>query len=199
MKKVYFFIVLLLVGCTEVPEKNLDSSKLSIVTLAGGCFWCMEAAFEALEGVEEVISGYSGGMQKNPSYEDVAYGKTDHLETVQIYYDSKKISYKEIIDFFWKQIDPTDDKGQFVDKGKQYTTAIFYANLKEKEIAEKSKQELIELNMFDKPIVTEIRPFDVFYVAEEYHQDYYKKRSLRYNVYKTASGRDQFKEKFWKN
>lgn len=180
-----------------MPENKKDLSKYKIATLAGGCFWCMEAAYEPLDGVIEVISGFSGGNEANPTYEDVVYGKTGHYESVQIYYDPNLISYEEIIEFYWRNIDPTDSEGQFVDKGKHYRTAIFYANENEKAIAEASKLKLENSKMFDKPIVTEIRPFKSFYKAEEYHQDYYKKRTLNYKVYEKGSGRDQYKEKYW--
>ncbi len=173
--------------------------ELKKATFAGGCFWCMEHPFEKLDGVVEVISGYTGGKVRNPTYKEVSAGGTGHIESIQITYDPKKISYKELLDIFWKQIDPTDASGQFVDRGKQYSTAIFYHDEEQKRLAEFSKNTLETLNIYDSPIVTEIIPALEFYPAEEYHQDYYKKRPLRYKYYRRGSGRDKFLEKIWGN
>ncbi len=176
-------------------------SKIEKATFAGGCFWCMEPPFEKLEGVRSVISGYAGGKIENPKYEQVAYGKTKHLESVQVTFDSKIISYKKILQVFWRNIDPTDNGGQFVDRGYQYTTAIFYHNEKQKEIANRSKAFLKKQKYFKKSIVTPIRKFTIFYPAEEYHQDFYKKNPAsikRYKSYRKGSGRDQFINKYWK-
>lgn len=164
---------------------------------AGGCFWCMEPPFEMLEGVEEVISGFSGGEEINPSYEDVAYGKTTHLEAIKVIYDANRISYQELLHVFWRQIDPTDAGGQFVDRGAHYATAIFHTTQEEKRLIEQSKQDLERSGWFDKPIVTAIRPFTHFYPAEQYHQDYYKTNSLRYKFYRKGSGRDYFLRSTW--
>lgn len=188
------WILILLTGCATMTEEIKD---FEIATLAGGCFWCMEAAFEEMEGVIEVVSGYTGGHVENPTYKQVTSGNTGHLEAVQIKYNSSKISYKELIDFYWRQIDPTDDAGQFVDKGSFYRTAIFYHNETQKKIAEESKAQLEKSGMFDKPIVTQILEFDKFYKAEEYHQDYYKKRTIQYRLYESGSGRKEFKEEVW--
>ncbi len=168
-------------------------------TFSGGCFWCMVPPFEKFEGVIEIISGYSGGDEDNPTYEEVSSGETGYREAIQIIYNPKKVSYEELLDTFWKQIDPTDPRGQFADKGKQYTTAIFYHNKEQKKIAEKSKKGLENSKRFDKPIVTDILPFKSFYPAEEYHQGYYKKNSVRYKLYKMGSGRDRYIEKMWKD
>jgi len=161
---------------------------------AGGCFWCNEAAFEEIEGVLDVISGYIGGDVENPTYEQVSSGTTGHKEAVKIIYDPEKVSYKKLVEKFWRQIDPTDDEGQFADKGPQYRTAIYYKTLEEKEIAEKSKLDLGKSGRFKKSIVTAILPFRNFYEAEEDHQNFYKKRTLQYNLYHKGSGREEFKE-----
>lgn len=179
-----------------VESKESDSYEKAV--FAGGCFWCMEAAFEEMEGVVEVISGYTGGEKENPTYEEVSSGQTGHLEAVEVYYDSSKISYRKLVESFWRQIDPTDDVGQFVDKGKQYLTAIFYRNEEEKKIAEELKKALEESGRFDKPIATQILPVQKFYRAEEEHQDYYKKKVLQYNLYKKGSGRDEKLGKIWR-
>ena len=206
MKKKYLVLVILtgiflISGCltstekiTKMPKKTNQSE---VATFAGGCFWCMEAAFEGLHGIVDVVSGYSGGKENNPTYTAVSMGKTSHKEAIQIKYDPKKITYQELLDLFWKQIDPTDDGGQFVDRGPQYRTAIFYHNQTQKQLAEKSKVALTKSSKFDKPIVTEILSFDKFYLAEEYHQDYSKKRTLAYKIYEKGSGRPQYKKKVW--
>ncbi len=166
-------------------------------TFAGGCFWCMEAPFEKLEGVLEVISGYTGGHKDNPTYEEVSAGVTGHVEAIQVTYDPSKTTYSELLDVFWKQIDPTDPDGQFVDRSSQYRTVIFYYNDEQMKLAEKSKQELEKSGRFKKPIVTEIIKASAFYKAEEYHQDYYKKSPIKYKFYKFNSGRDQYLKKVW--
>src|SRR3990167_4853450 len=164
---------------------------------AGGCFWCMEAPFEKLEGVAEVISGYSGGQKENPTYEEVSSGGTGHAEAIQVIYDPARITYAELLHLFWRQIDPADSGGQFVDRGAQYKAAIFYQNDEQKRLAEKSRQELEESGRFKKPIVTEILKAPAFYKAEGYHQDYYKKSPLKYKFYRFNSGRDQCLRKAW--
>jgi peptide methionine sulfoxide reductase msrA/msrB len=182
----------------QLNELN-EEMKLEKATFAGGCFWCVESGFERLEGVEEVISGFSGGEKENPTYKEVASGQTNHIESIQVFYDPEKISYKELVEHLWKQINPTDSGGQFVDRGNQYTSAIFYHNDEQKRIAEESRQALEESGKFDNPIVTDIRPYEEFYPAEEYHQDYYKKNPIRYKFYRGNSGRDDFIEEHWKN
>lgn len=166
---------------------------------AGGCFWCMEPPFEALEGVSEVVAGYTGGNKANPSYEEVSTGKTGHIEAIQVTYDPSKISYPELLDVFWRSIDPTDESGQFADKGSQYKTAIFYHNNKQKKLAEESKNKLQNSGKFNKPIATKIIKASRFYKAEEYHQDYYKTNPERYEAYKEGSGRAGYLKKTWKN
>ena len=158
----------------------------------------MVAPFEKLDGVQDVISGYMGGYTQNPTYEEITTGKTGHQEVVRIIYDDTKIDFAELVDTFWQQIDPTDASGQFADKGSQYHTVIFYHDVTQKEIAEKSKATLEESKKFDKPIVTQIKAASTFYPAEDYHQDYHKKNPVRYKLYRIGSGRDRFLKKTWK-
>jgi peptide methionine sulfoxide reductase msrA/msrB len=174
-----------------------DPDALRVATFAGGCFWCVEADFEKVPGVVEVISGYTGGHKENPTYEDVSAGDTGHLEAVQVVYDPGKITYKKLLNVFWRHVDPTDRRGQFVDRGSQYRTAVLYHDEEQKRLAEESVKELSESGRFNKPVVTEIIPFKKFYKAEDYHQDYYKTHSARYNFYRLNSGRDQFLQKVW--
>ncbi len=171
------------------------STKKAI--FAGGCFWCIEAAFEELDGVIEAVSGYIGGDKENPTYEEVSSGTTGHYEAVLVIYDPSKISYEELLDYFWKQIDPTDEKGQFFDKGSQYRTAIFYLNETQKKLAEESKKRLEKSGKFDKPIATKILPASEFYKAEEYHQAYYEKEPIQYQRYKKGSGREEKLKAIW--
>lgn len=178
-------------------NKNV-TMKWEKATFAGGCFWCMEPPYEKLAGVNEVISGYTGGKKLNPTYEEVSSGSTGHLESIEVTYEPSVVSYEKLLDIFWKNIDPTDAGGQFVDRGGQYRSAIFYQSEEQRKIAEASKQRLAGSGVFSKPIVTEILPAAIFYKAEEYHQDYYKKNPVRYKFYRFNSGRDQFLEKTWK-
>ncbi|WP_375142557.1 peptide-methionine (R)-S-oxide reductase MsrB [Metabacillus idriensis] len=157
----------------------------------------MEPPFEKLDGVLEVISGYTGGTEENPSYNDVSSGKTGHVESVQIVYDPAVVSYEELLDVYWKQVNPTDSEGQFIDRGKQYSTAIFFHNENQKLAAQATKEKLDQSGRFDQKIVTPILPASTFYMAEDYHQDYYKKNPVRYEYYRNNSGRDQFLEKTW--
>jgi peptide methionine sulfoxide reductase msrA/msrB len=180
-----------------VSEAENNNTNPETATFAGGCFWCIEAAYDGLEGVHEAVSGYTGGHTKNPTYKDVLTGKTGHYEAIQVKFNPAVISYKELLKIFWRQIDPTDDGGQFVDRGSQYKTVIFYHDKKQKSLAEESKKELENSKKFDKPIVTQILPFEKFYQAEEYHQDYAKKRALSYKLYEGGSGRPKFKEETW--
>jgi peptide methionine sulfoxide reductase msrA/msrB len=174
-----------------------EDMAIEKATFAGGCFWCTEADFEKLPGVIKVISGYTGGKKENPTYEEVSSGTTGHVEAVQVYYDPSKITYEELLDFFWRHVDPTDPGGQFVDRGLQYRSVIFYHDEEQKRLAEKSKETLDKSGRFNKPVVTEIVKFAKFYEAEAYHQDYYKKHSIKYGYYRHASGRDQFLSKVW--
>lgn len=163
----------------------------------GGCFWCMEPPFEQLEGVVNVRAGYSGGTEAEATYDQVSGGRTGHYEAVEVQYDPQKISYAELVETFWHQIDPTDSGGQFADRGSHYKTAIFFQNDEEKQAAQKSKDQLQQSGLFDDPIQTEILPAQPFYPAEEYHQDYYKKNFAHYSSYKAGSGRKYFVETVW--
>lgn len=178
---------------TDTQEKNVQTAYF-----AGGCFWCMEGIFESQEGVYEAISWYIWGSWETATYKQVSTGTTKHREWVKIRYNSKMISYEKLVELYWTQINPTDPEGQFADKGYQYTTAIYYGNESEKEIAENSKQELENSGKFEKSIVTKILPIQEFYEAEEYHQDYYKKSSTRYKLYKKWSWREDFIQENWK-
>jgi peptide methionine sulfoxide reductase msrA/msrB len=190
-------------GTNENKEMNKaitnDGTNTEIATIAGGCFWCIESPFEEVEGVKKVISGYAGGTEPNPTYKQVSSGKTDYREAVQVYFDPDIISYSEILDIFWKQFDPTDEGGSFYDRGHQYTSAIFYHDEIQKQVAADSKQGLDESGIFNDSIVTSIEKFTTFYPAEEYHQDYYKKDPERYYSYRKGSGRDAFIKKTWKD
>jgi len=166
-------------------------------TFAGGCFWCMEPPFERVDGISSVVSGYTGGQKENPTYEEVSSGVTGHTESVQINYDPLKVTYEQLLEIFWRNIDPTDAHGQFVDKGDQYRPGIYYHDEEQKRLAEDSKKKLQASGQFNEPIVVEILPANKFYPAEDYHQDYYKENPLRYKYYRHNSGRDQFLDKAW--
>ncbi|UOD35887.1 peptide-methionine (R)-S-oxide reductase MsrB [Deferribacteraceae bacterium V6Fe1] len=168
-------------------------------TFAGGCFWCIEEAFEKIDGVIEVVSGYTGGHVENPTYRDVSSGYTGHFEAVEVTFDPLKVSYEDLLNVFWQSVDPTDDGGQFVDRGSQYHTAIFYHNDTQKRLAEESKNRIANSGRFDKPIATQIFEAKKFYKAEDYHQDYYKKDKFNYKMYKLNSGRMAYINKVWKN
>ena len=178
-------------------DMTKENKNLQTATFAGGCFWCTESDFEKVKGVTEVISGYTGGHKENPGYKEVSAGTTGHVEAIQVIYDPVQVTYKELLQVLWHHIDPTDSGGQFVDRGAQYRSAVFYQNEDQKKQAEESKAELAKSGRFKKPVVTEIIPFTKFYRAEDYHQDYYKKNSLRYNFYRLNSGRDRFLKKTW--
>jgi peptide methionine sulfoxide reductase msrA/msrB len=206
MKRLRFLSILvvssaLTAGCTakdtskaEIPA---ELQSYSVATFAGGCFWCVEKPFEDLDGVQAVFSGYTGGKEIDPSYTEVAYGRTGHTESVQIYSDPEKISYDELLDVYWRQIDPTDLGGQFVDRGKQYRPEIFVHDAAQRTAAEKSKNALEESGRFEEPIVVPITDAETFYPAEEYHQDFYKKSPSRYNSYLNGSGRKEFLKRYW--
>ena len=173
---------------------NNPTEKYEKATFAGGCFWCIQPAFVVMPGVIQVTAGYAGGKEKNPGYEEVASGATGHREAVQIVYNHSVINYKDLLDFFWKNIDPTDDGGQFVDRGKQYASAIFYHSEEQRKLAVDSKNKLEKSRKFDRPIVTEIVPYTSFYLAEGYHQDYYNKNPLKYKLYRIFIKRINFKK-----
>ena len=183
----------------KMDDMELKEGTYEIATLAGGCFWCMEAPFEDIDGVYKVISGYAGDNEKKPTYEEVCTGTTGFRESVQVYYNPAVTSYAEILDVYWKLFDPTDADGSFYDRGTQYTSAIFYADEHQREIAEQSKMMLEKSMVFDKPIVTQIVKLKAFYPAEEYHQNYYKKNPVQYHAFKKGSGREAFIEKYWKD
>lgn len=178
----------------EVPA-SVQPINLQKAIFAGGCFWCVQPPFEKLTGVTSVVAGYTGGAGASPTYED--YAQKGHIEAVEITYDPSRISYSQLLDVFWRQINPTDAGGQFVDRGPQYRSAIFFLNDEEKQLAEKSKEELGKSKRYDKSIVTEILPASTFYPAEDYHQDYYKKNPIRYSYYRSRSGRDAYLDKIW--
>ena len=172
-------------------------AELETATFAGGCFWCMVHPFDSYPGVAEVTSGYTGGTTENPTYEEVCSHTTGHREAVQVRFDPAAIRYEQLLDIFWRQIDPTDRGGQFYDRGSSYETAIYYHSDAQRQAAEASRRALEDSGRFAKPIVTEILPAQPFYRAEEYHQDFYKTNPSHYNRYRRASGRDQFIALHW--
>ena len=178
----------------DAPKKD---SKYELATFAGGCFWCMEPPFEKLDGVIKVDSGYTGGKKENPTYEEVSHTETGHVEAVQVTFDPKKVTYDDLLEVFWRQVDPTDKGGQFVDRGTSYLTAIFVHGEAQLKAAKASKDELGKSKRFEKEVITPIRPAMKFWMAEDYHQDYYKKNPFRYKYYRYRSGRDQFLRKAW--
>jgi peptide methionine sulfoxide reductase msrA/msrB len=183
----------------EVDERTvMQDLNTAIATFAGGCFWCMEGPFEALDGVHSVVSGYTDGRVENPTYQQVSSGTTGHTEAVRITYDPGRVSYEQLLETFWRQIDPTDAGGQFADRGSQYRTGIYYHDEEQRLLAEASRERLAASGRFDKPIVTEIKPASTFYEAEDYHQDYYKTHPTRYKMYKVGSGRDGFLKETWR-
>ena len=199
----------LMASCSLLPPDNQDiadkmqkieefTGETEEALFAGGCFWCIESAYEHVEGVITAVSGFAGGDEKNPSYKEGSSGKTKQIESVLVVYDPSKVSYSELVEYFWKQIDPTDATGSFADRGHQYTSAIFYFNESQKQIAEDSKKALDESEKYPEPIVTDIREATVFYPAEDYHQDYYKNNPIRYQYYRHGSGRDQYLKEVWK-
>ena len=189
--------ILILLFCLLVPLTSHTFAATDRAIFAGGCFWCMESPFEKLDGVSEVISGYTGGAQLNPTYQEVSAGGTGHTEAVEVLYDPQQVSYEKLLEVFWMQIDPTDADGQFVDRGTQYRSEIFYLNPEQEQLAEVSKRQLEKSGRFNKPIVTEITAAGEFYPAEEYHQDYHSKNPIRYWYYRGGSGRDDFLDKVW--
>ena len=179
------------------PVADPQTSDTRAAYFAGGCFWCVEADFEKLPGIVDVISGYTGGRTENPTYEEVSSGTTGHVEAVAVFYDPKLVSYDQLVEYFWHHVDPTDAGGQFVDRGEQYRSIIFYQDREERETAQRSKASLEASGVFSRPIVTEILPASTFYPAEAYHQNYYQENPIRYRFYRFASGRDQFLHRVW--
>jgi len=180
-----------------VPEKAAIPGPTELATFAGGCFWCMEPPFEDLPGVRSVISGYTGGPEKDPTYRRVSSGRTGHTEAVQIDFNPELISYEDLLQVYWRSFDPTDGGGQFADRGSQYRPGIFFHGDAQRAAAEQSKAELGASGRFKKPIVVEISSFDAFYPAEDYHQDYYRTNPGPYNAYAIGSGRKGFLDKIW--
>ena len=193
MKKIVLMIVILTWSFVALAADAPHQRAI----FAGGCFWCMEPPFEKLDGVSAVISGFTGGHLANPTYEQVTAGGTGHVEAVEVHYDPQRVSYQQLLYVFWRQINPTDDGGQFIDRGDHYRSAIFYLSEEQQLLAEESRAELAESGIFSNPIVTRILPAAPFYPAEEYHQDYYKKNPLRYRYYRSNSGRDRFLDRIW--
>ncbi len=186
-----FLMLLLLAGPARVHAK----SPYEKAVFAGGCFWCMTPPFEKLDGVVKVVAGYTDGKGSDPTYED--YGDKGYTEGVEILYDPSKIAYARLVDVFWRQINPTDPNGQFVDRGPHYRAAIFYLNERQKRIAEKSKADLGKSGRYGKPIVVPVKKFVNFHPAEEYHQDFYKKNPFHYEMYHQGSGRDSYLDSIW--
>jgi peptide methionine sulfoxide reductase msrA/msrB len=184
-------------GTANTMDKTANSGKSEIATLAGGCFWCTESDLEKLTGVTDVISGYSGGELENPTYKQVSSGKSGHIEVINVTYNPDVVSYEQVLDQFFRHIDPTDDKGSFVDRGPQYRPAVFYHNQEQKDVAQNFMMEIDKAQIFGKPLKTELIKFEKFWPAEDYHQDYYKKSKVRYNYYRYASGRDQYLDKIF--
>jgi peptide-methionine (S)-S-oxide reductase len=184
---------------TNAEDKSAGTGpKLEKATFAGGCFWCMQPPFDKLKGVVSTIVGYTGGHKPNPTYEEVSSGSTGHAESIEVTYDPALVSYDEILDVFWHNVDPTTRDRQFVDVGNQYRTAVFYHNEEQRKLALASKEKLEKSGKLgSKPIVTEIVPVSTFYPAEEYHQKYYQKSGVRYKFYRFNSGRDQYLKKTW--
>jgi len=201
MKRVMIFLTAIVMvlwnPVVQAGERDMPVEKYEKAIFAGGCFWCMEHPFDKLEGVISTTVGYTGGTKKDPTYEEVSAGGTGHAESVEVTFDPSRIRYDELLDVFWRNIDPTTPNRQFVDVGSQYRAAIFYLNEEQKRLAEESKARLEASGRYDKPIVTEIVPAMTFYRAEEYHQDYYKKNPIRYKFYRYNSGRDRYLEKVW--
>ena len=187
----------LLVGAQSPTASQVNDGELKKATFAGGCFWCMEPPFDELDGVVSTTSGYTGGHKWRPTYEEVSDGVTGHAEAVEILYDPSKISYAQLLEVFWRNVDPLTPNRQFCDSGSQYRTVIFYHDEEQKRLARESKERLEQSGRFDDLIVTEINRARIFYPAEEYHQDYYMKNPLRYKVYRWGCGRDKRLEQVW--
>jgi peptide-methionine (S)-S-oxide reductase len=193
-RSLYIVLIVLLLAATGSAGHAAEQAK---AVFAGGCFWCMEEAFDKVEGVVSVTSGYMGGQKTNPTYEEVSAGGTGHAESVEVVYDPARVSYQKLLDHFWKNVDPITPNAQFCDHGTQYRAAIFYGNDEEKRQAEASKQAVEQSKRFKEPIVTQIVTASKFYPAEDYHQDFYKKNPARYKFYKFTCGRAQRLEQLW--
>ncbi len=196
-KTVFVLGLLIFAAAVTVGHTHPETTQGAKATFAGGCFWCMEEAFEKVDGVSSVVSGYAGGTKANPTYKEVSSGGTGHTEAVEVIYDPGSVTYGELLEVFWRNIDPTDGSGQFCDKGSQYRSAIFYRDEEQKRLVEESRQSLEESKPFDEAILTEIVPASMFYPAEDYHQDYYKRNPIRYRYYKYGCGRAKRLEALW--
>ena len=196
-KTVFVLGLLIFAAAVTAGHTHQETTHGGKATFAGGCFWCMEEAFEKVDGVSSVISGYAGGTKASPTYKEVSSGRTGHTEAVEVIYDPGSVTYGELLEVFWHNIDPTDGSGQFCDKGSQYRSAIFYRDEEQKRLIEESLQSLEDTKPFDEPIVTEIAPASMFYPAEDYHQDYYKRNPIRYRYYKYGCGRAQRLKALW--
>lgn len=186
-----------IMSSNDMNEGKQDERLLKKASFAGGCFWCMQPPYDKMKGVISTRVGYTGGHKKNPTYEEVCRGTTGHAEAVEITYDPSQVSYEELLDLFWRNIDPTAKDRQFADQGTQYRTAIFYHDDEQRRLAEGSKEVLERSGRFPHPIMTEIAPASEFYPAEEYHQAYYVKNPVRYGLYKVGSGRESFIGSMW--
>lgn len=199
----YTFPILILsmielsLSATNDESTKIDNQQPVVATFAGGCFWCMEAPFDALDGVISTTSGYIGGHTKNPTYKQISSGKTGHTEAIQIVYDPARVSYEKLLGVFWRNIDPTTPDQQFCDRGNQYRSEIFYHSAEQKRLAEVSKSKLNKNKPFEAPIVTQVTQASTFYIAEDYHQDYYKKNPIRYRYYRYSCGRDKRLKTLW--
>ncbi len=196
----FLTVTILLIGAWTVLQSTTQAAAdpiLGKAYFAGGCFWCMEEAFEKVEGVLSVTSGYMGGTVANPNYEDVSAGRTGHAESVEVVYDPAKVSYQKLLDAFWRNVDPITPNAQFCDHGSQYRSAVFFQTDEERRVAEASKQAIEQSRRFKEPIVTQIMMASQFYPAEDYHQDFYKKNPVRYKFYKYNCGRAQRLEDLW--
>ncbi len=191
-----WFLAVICVFMMSTPAQSQNSNQ-AVATFAGGCFWCIEAAFEKVDGVISAVSGFTDGHTEDPTYYEVGSGQTGHTEAVEVIYDPTKVKYGQLLNVFWRNIDPTQKNGQFADKGTQYRTGIYYHNDDQKQAAEASKQALEDSGKFDKPIVVEIKPATKFYPADEKHQDYYKKSPGHYQSYHFFSGRGPYIKKVW--
>ncbi len=196
-KRFFNLSLFLIIAFGTILVANAQQSEIKTAVFAGGCFWCIEADFEKLDGVLSVVSGYAGGEADTANYKTVTYENTGHFEAVEVSYAPSKVSYTELVDYFWHHIDPTDSLGQFCDKGDSYKSAIFYASPEEQAIVEQSLSELNSNKPFSQDIVTTITAAKPFYLAEDYHQDYYKKNPIRYNLYRRSCGRDARVEELW--
>ena len=197
LRAAYSIALLLSVSLGTSSISSAAGNDLQVATFAGGCFWCVEADFDHVPGVERTISGYTGGDLEDPTYRQVSAGGTGHREAVQIFYDPDKVSYETLLEIFWRSVDPTDDGGQFCDRGESYETAIFANSPEQKRLAEDSRRKLGQSAVLDQPVVTPIETAGRFYPAEDYHQNYYQTSSLRYNFYRFSCRRDARIEELW--